>query len=230
MACAVPRARAVRHGPFAEIALSESPKSRNATLVIIETSGRADVWCTSTEGWRRAGSLQLTEGTVSSAAFDGRRVFWRETGGVFCRALGRRSGRWRCGGCRWTRIRLQRSAIRCAASWWSCGRVRRRREPVGRQRPRRRRRGWSKARIRLCRRRFQAPRRSRRTKSWLDRAYRARRLRVLLQQPHGCEPVGTPHGARLSQVVFHGSLDGSICARHRPLSDVIARRFSQDRS
>ena len=85
VACAVPRARAVRHGPFVEIALSESTKSQNATLVIIETSGKADVWCTSTEGWRRAGGLQLTEGTVSSAAFDGRRVF--------CRALGRRSGR-----------------------------------------------------------------------------------------------------------------------------------------
>ena len=93
VACAVPRARAVRHGPFAEIALSESPKSRNATLVIVETSGRADVWCTSPEGWRRAGGLQLTDATVSSAAFDGRRVFWRERDGVFCRALGRRSGR-----------------------------------------------------------------------------------------------------------------------------------------
>ena len=93
VACAVPRARAVRHGPFVEIALSESTKSRNATLVIVETSGRADVWCTSTEGWRRAGGLQLTDNTISSAAFDGRRVFWRETGGVFCRALGRRSGR-----------------------------------------------------------------------------------------------------------------------------------------
>ena len=46
-----------------------------------------------TEGWRRAGGLQLTEGTISSAAFDGRRVFWREANGVFCRALGRRSGR-----------------------------------------------------------------------------------------------------------------------------------------
>ena len=93
VACAVPRARAVRHGPFAEIALSESTKSRNATLVIVETSGRADVWCTSTEGWRRAGSLQLTDNTIASAAFDGRRVFWRESDGVFCRALGRRSGR-----------------------------------------------------------------------------------------------------------------------------------------
>ena len=93
VACAVPRARAVRHGPFVEVALSESPKSRNATLVIVETSGRADVWCTSTEGWRRAGGLQLTEAAVSSAAFDGRRVFWRESDGVFCRALGRRSGR-----------------------------------------------------------------------------------------------------------------------------------------
>ena len=93
VACAVPRARAVRHGPFVEIALSESTKSQNATLVIIETSGKADVWCTSTEGWRRAGGLQLTEGTISSAAFDGRRVSWRETNGVFCRALGRRSGR-----------------------------------------------------------------------------------------------------------------------------------------
>ena len=93
VACAVPRARAVRHGPFVEIALSESTKSQNATLVIVETSGKADVWCTSTEGWRRAGGLQLTEGTVSSAAFDGRRVFWRETNGVFCRALGRRRQR-----------------------------------------------------------------------------------------------------------------------------------------
>ena len=93
VACAVPRARAVRHGPFVEIALSESTKSQNATLVIVEARGRADVWCTSTEGWRRAGGLQLTDNTISSAAFDGRRVFWRETNGVFCRALGRRSGR-----------------------------------------------------------------------------------------------------------------------------------------
>ena len=90
MACAVPRAR----GPARSVrgdALSESTKSQNATLVIVEARGRADVWCTSTEGWRRAGGLQLTDNTLprrpSTAA-----VFWREAG-VFCRALGRRSGR-----------------------------------------------------------------------------------------------------------------------------------------
>jgi hypothetical protein len=93
VACAVPRARAIRHGPHAEICLSESKKSTNATLVIVEAQGRADVWCTADMGWRRVGSSQLTDATVSSAAFDGRRVFWREATGVFCRALGRRGGR-----------------------------------------------------------------------------------------------------------------------------------------
>ena len=107
VACAVPRAE--RSGTGRSWRSPSPSRQSRQTRRSSSSKPGADVWCTSTEGWRRAGGLQLTEGTVSCAAFDGRRVFWRETNGSSAaRSAGGAAGSQRPAGARGARRRPHR--------------------------------------------------------------------------------------------------------------------------